>query len=116
MKSKTILCDIDGTLLSGISRPSYVYENDQRVLSGVVEKIDEWIGKDHLIILTTARPETMRELTKTQLQKAGITYHQLVMGLRHGPRVVINDRSMSGEDRAIAINLDRNEGFDGIEL
>lgn len=63
---KTIFCDIDGTLLSHQGTLSCISE-EQKVLPGVHEKFDEWSFKNYTIILTTARPESMREMTIKQL-------------------------------------------------
>jgi len=51
--------------------------------------------------------------TKQELEKAGIKYHQIVMGIGRGTRYVINDRDPEepNVDRAVGINLNRNEGL-----
>jgi len=45
-----------------------------------------------MIVLVTARPETYREETMKQLVKAGVCFHQLVMGVTNGMRVLIDDK------------------------
>ena len=65
-----------------------------------------------MIILTTARPEDMREHTIMELQKNNVPYDRLIMGIERGPRYLINDLSPNEPgDRAIALNLKRNEGI-----
>ena len=65
-----------------------------------------------MIILTTARPENMRDLTIQELFKNNIPYTRLIMGIERGPRYLINDLSPNEPgERAIAINLIRDEGI-----
>lgn len=113
---KTIFCDIDGTLLTKIGTISDSVlaektETQQKSLPGVLDKLNEWEGKGYCIVLTTARPESLRKFTEKQLLKRGIFYHQLVMGITPGIRVLINDKSSNGEEKAKAINVNRNEGL-----
>lgn len=66
----------------------------------------------HMIVLTTARPKSLREYTILELTKNGIPYHQLVMGIERGPRFLINDMDPNKPgERAIAINLQRDGGI-----
>jgi mannose-6-phosphate isomerase len=116
MKPKTIFCDIDGTL---IYHSGNILENlsTQPTLSNVSETIRQWDRLNYTIILTTGRKESIRSLTEKQLQAAGIVYHQLIMNLPNGPRVVINDKKENGmENTAYAINVIRNEGLDNVDL
>ena len=118
-KSKTIFCDLDGTLTKHpgdstlIQNPEYELE----VLPGVKEflhKID--VNRYHLVI-TTGRKVSAREATVKQLQRAGILYDQLIMGFGGGDRILINDRKMgSDRDTASAINVTRNGGVLDIEI
>lgn len=112
---KTIFCDIDGTILAHAGTLSKIGEN-QEVLPGVVDKFDEWQRKSYRLIITTARPESMRELTEIQLENAGIAYHQLVMDLPTGPRYVINDSYNNGDIRAFGIPVIRDEGLTNVNI
>ena len=109
----TIFCDLDGTLVkhnepAEIQSPDLVLE----VLPGVLEKFREWDGKGYRIIITTGRKESARESTIKQLQRAGITYDQLIMGFGGGDSILINDRKPNSDrDTAYAINLERNKGL-----
>lgn len=113
---KTILCDIDGTLLFHKKNLTAMVREKPIILKGVVEKLLEWREKDYYIILTTARPEGCRNETIKQLAEVGIFYDQLVMGLTVGPRVVINDRKPNGLETAVAVSLERNEGISEVEI
>ena len=111
-KSKTIFCDLDGTLVKH-SNP-VVASNPQHkmeVLSGTHDKLREWDSKGYHIIITTGRKNSLRKTTEEQLKSAGIFYDQLIMGVGGGDRVVINDRKPNSKrDTAYAVNLNRNEG------
>jgi len=87
------------------------------VLPGVREKMNEWYGAGHYIVLTTARPENLREITKLQMENAGIRYHQLVMGIGREERILINNNSKGEPDnhRALAVPVARDNGFANLE-
>jgi hypothetical protein len=114
-KKNTIFCDIDGTLFKYRKFESYK-TSEAEVLEGVVEKINEWIENGHMIILTTARPEELREHTIYELNKNNIQYDRLIMGIERGPRFLINDMdpNKTGE-RAMGINLLRDRGLGSID-
>ena len=117
-KSKTIFCDLDGTLVKHsnpvlASNPYHKLE----VLSGTHDKLREWDSKGYHIIITTGRKNSLRSATEKQLKNAGIFYDQLVMGFGGAVRYIINDRKPDDkEDTTFAINLKRNEGVKNIEI
>ena len=112
---KTYLIDVDGSILEHIED----FENITRyktlpALPGAKEKTVKWHCEGHMIILTTARPESLREITKEQLHNAGIVYDMLIMGIGSGPRILINDYVK--EHKAFAYNILRNkEGIINID-
>ena len=109
---KTIFSDIDGTLIEQV-RFEELNPNVVNVLPGVSEKFNEWYEEGHYIVLTTARPEHLREVTVNQMANAGIRYHQLVMGIGREERILINNNS-KGEpnaQRAMAVAVGRDAGF-----
>ncbi len=109
---KTIFSDIDGTLIEQV-RFEELNPNVVNVLPGVLEKFNEWYEEGHYIVLTTARPENLREVTRLQMENAGIRYHQLVMGIGREERILINNNS-KGEPtkaRAMAVAVGRDAGF-----
>ena len=116
-RPKTIICDIDGTLVRHydphtVSKSTYKME----LLEGTIEKLLEWERKGYNIILLTGRKESMRKVTEQQLSIAGVFYDQLIMGVGGGPRYLINDYKPSGEEAAFAINIKRNKGIGGIKI
>ena len=117
-RPKTIICDIDGTLIVH-TNPCGIARNKANVtlLEGTEEKLREWDRKGYNIILLTGRKESLRKVTEEQLARVGIFYDQLVMGVGGGKRYLINDRKPNGtEDYAIAINIERDKGIKNIEL
>jgi FMN phosphatase YigB (HAD superfamily) len=111
---KTIFCDIDGTLLTFVPTLEEMETNAHiDPLPGAAEKTKQWYKEGHLIILTTARPESVRSITQRQLANAGIFYHHIVFNLTNGPRVVINDILEYDPPKALAFNVIRNK--DGIK-
>lgn len=109
---KTIFSDIDGTLIEQV-RFEELNPNVVNVLSGVKDKMDEWYEMGHYIVLTTARPEYLREITVQQMANAGIRYHQLVMGIGREERILINNNNGGdpNRDRALSVAVKRDEGF-----
>tara|TARA_B100000214_G_scaffold222844_1_gene162133 strand:- start:881 stop:1240 length:360 start_codon:yes stop_codon:yes gene_type:complete len=116
MKKKTIFCDIDGTIFK-YRRFETFRTSPVEILPGVKEKMVAWSEAGHMIILTTARPEWMRDHTIDELTLNSIPFDQLIMGIRMGDRHLINDNNprVPG-DRAFAHSLTRDEGFENLEL
>jgi|TARA_R110000744_G_scaffold87480_6_gene170769 hypothetical protein len=108
---KTIICDIDGTLLNYLHDKPLVYR-DHVALPGAVEKMRSWEAKGHRIIIITGRRESERAKTVVELEQARIPYDMLLMGFADTGRVLINDVGSKGNCKAHAVSLPRDEGFD----
>ncbi len=116
-RPKTIICDIDGTLVKHrIPALNTSEEVDLELLPGTIEKLSEWDAKGYNVILITGRRESMRATTEKQLSKLGIFYDKLIMGIGGGDRILINDNKPNGRETAFAINLERNKGINDIIL
>jgi len=87
----------------------------QRLLPDVFHKFLDWHRQGFRIILTTGRPEFLREDTERQLKELGIFYNQLVMDCGPGPRVLIND-TPNDTPKAYAVNLERDSGLEGVDI
>lgn len=109
---KTIFSDIDGTLIRQVPFED-LNPNIVDVLPGVVDKFNEWYQAGHHIVLTTARPWDLELVTKQQMEKAGIKYHQILMGIGREERILINNNSKGEPDRARALSVavKRDGGF-----
>ena len=116
-KKYTFLIDIDGTLLY---LPKHVpYDaSDTQILPGSIEKLKEWKGKGHRIILITGRETARRENLVKQLSDLQIPYDELITGTHSGTRILINDKKpyCPFHKMAIAVQLERNKGIQDIEI
>lgn len=115
-KFKTVFCDIDGTIFE------YRQFNDYsavpaKLTPGTLIRLQEWTDQGHMIILTTARPESLREHTEEELRQHEVPWDKLVMGIERGPRYLINDESPSDpRPRANGICLQRDQGLWDVSL
>jgi len=110
-KRNTYFVDIDGTIF--VYRKFETYKTSE---AQVIRKSKAFLQKvrdeGHMIILTTARPEDLREHTEYELAKNNIPYDRLIMGIERGPRYLINDMDPNKPgERAIAINVIRDGGI-----
>jgi len=116
-KNPTFFVDIDGTII----RYRKFSELSTSVLTPVQDMID-YINKSYdegtHVVITTARPLQFELFTKQELEKLGVKYHQIVMGIGRGTRVVFNDidPEMPELPRAWGINLTRDRGLQDINI
>ena len=116
MKKDTYFCDIDGTIFLYRKFETYT-SSEATVIPSTKRFLQQKRDEGHMIILTTARPEDLREHTLLELHKNNIPYHRLIMGIERGPRYIINDMDPNKPgDRAIGINLTRDKGITNREL
>ena len=88
---KTIICDIDGTLLDYLHDKPSDERGEHVALPGAVEKMQQWEVMGCRIIIITGRRESERKRTVAELEKARIPYDVLLMGYADSGRVLIND-------------------------
>jgi len=117
----TVFSDIDGTIWKHEYDVRHSMNGTQRLLPGVFDRFLEWHRQGFKIILTTGRPDSLREETERQLRELGVFYNQLVMDCGPGPRVLINDMEATSEDikfkaKAQAVNLIRDSGMENLEI
>ena len=110
-KKNTYFVDIDGTIFKYRKFETYQTTEAKVIIDSKVF-LQQVRDQGHMIVLTTARPESLREHTKHELSLNNIPYDKLIMGIERGPRYVINDLDPNypGE-RAIAINIKRDSGM-----
>ena len=108
---KCLFVDIDGTLITNSSHHFPPYTGSGEPIEDNIDLLAELHEQGRAkIILTTSRPERLRQLTIQELQTKGIPFDQLVMGLPHCQRIVINDFARSNPyPSCSAINIPRNE-------
>jgi haloacid dehalogenase-like hydrolase len=109
-KRPTVFLDLDGTLVF------HNYEtgiNQDKLLPGTLEALAALRSENYYIVLTTGRTEQqclsfLNEMEKTH----GFKFDRLVFDLPTGIRVLVNDRETDSlQDKAIAINVTRNQGW-----
>ena len=109
-KKNTYFFDIDGTIVKYRD-----FEDFDTIpvepIPDVVEFINQEYAKGHFIVLTTARPITMKQFTMAEMRSIGLKYNYLLLGIGRGPRFLINDKSRSGERKAFSLNLERDGGL-----
>ena len=110
-KKNTYFCDIDGTIFKYRKFETYT-TTEVEPIKATVDQLNEWYDEGHMVVLTTARPEELREHTIEELELSNVPYDKLIMGIERGPRYIINDMDPNKPgERAIAINLKRDEGI-----
>ena len=91
---KTIICDIDGTLVKYTGEGHLgIVNKDHELLPGVYDRMRKWEAQGHRIILITGRRESVRERTESELRRLGIPFDILLMGYADSGRILINDLS-----------------------
>ena len=112
IKYPTYFVDIDGTL---VVYRKFIEINEVPLtpIQSVIDKVNNEYDNGAHVVITTARHPEYELFTKQELEKIGVKYHQLIMGIGRGTRYVINDRDPKEPniDRAVGINLNRNEGL-----
>ena len=88
---KTIICDIDGTLLDYQHDiiPHAGHTRDHTALPGVVKRMRQWEVEGCRIVIITGRRESERVRTEKDLRYHNIPYDMLIMDL------LILDESLS---------------------
>ena len=114
---KTVFCDLDGCVFKHHGDISAIMNNPCELLPGARDVFKDWGHKGYTIVLTTGRPESLRDLTNQQIRDAGLCYNHLIMDLPRGPRVVINDiKPERGTKTAACVNIDRNKGMENVDI
>jgi hypothetical protein len=106
----TLFVDLDGVL---VRNSAEYFEPMWGQTDGIAENIRIinrlYDGGKVQIIITTSRKEGFRDATLKQLERVGMRYHQIIFGLNHGRRIVINDYARSNPYKSCdAVNIARN--------
>lgn len=101
----TWIFDIDGTL---VKHNGYLTDEGDTLLDGVAEFLASIPEKD-MIILLTARPSSVRDITEKFLAEKNIRYDHIIFDAPVGERIVINDNKPSGLVMAYAVERNRDK-------
>lgn len=116
-KHKTIFCDVDGTVFKYRK-----FEDTEVVKAEPIQSTIDYLKKmkddGDMIIMTTARPDSMYLYTYKELKSFNIPFDKIITGINRGERILINDLSPKDESkpRAVAINLKRDKGFENEDI
>lgn len=109
-KYKTYFIDIDGVLFKNASKH---FDPEWGKSDPITENIqvikDLYNSNTCEIILTTSRSKDYSAATLSQLEEYEIKYHNIIFGLQHNKRIIINDFSNTNKyPSCSAINIERN--------
>ena len=119
MKRIAVHVDLDGTVFKQYDEDfTDMLKRTPEILPGVRKLFNELSREDHLIILTTARAESSRQRTEEQLREVGLFWHKILFDYPNAPRGIINDIHPKDPNtmRAFAINVNRNEGVEKVDI
>ncbi|MFA0194112.1 hypothetical protein AB4454_05200 [Vibrio artabrorum] len=108
-KHITIFCDVDGVLLNNGSK----FKDDGWKTSAIEKNVEKLLtlqkgGFLHLV-LTSSRPESEIEYTVNELKRVGLSVDNVLFGLPHTRRYLINDFSPTNPyPSAVSINIERD--------
>ena len=95
---KLIAVDLDGTLTEGDCWTAHECLTAEPRCD-IIKKVRDLYYDRNVIIIYTARPETMRNETEYWLRKNGVKYHALVMGNnKMGADIYVDDRAIRPEE------------------
>jgi len=116
-KHPTYFVDIDGTIVK-YRKFSELSTSILTPIQDVIDFINKSYDEGCHIVITTARPNNFELFTKQELEKLGVKYHQMIMGIGRGTRIVLNDKDPQAPEipRAWGINFIRDQGFKDIEI
>lgn len=106
----TLFTDLDGVLIENSGQYFEPLWGQTGGIKDNIEIVNKLYDTGNVkIIITTARREEFRDITMEQLKREGIKYHQIIFGLFHSKRIVINDYSRTNPFKSCdAINVKRN--------
>lgn len=111
LRPTTRIVDVDGVIVEHLGQGSSLQwkTSAMKLLPSATECFDSWEKRGDHIVLMTARPECCRADLENWLRNRGVFWHQLVMGVASGSRVLYNDAHP--EYATLAVTLPRNEGL-----
>ena len=106
--------DIDGVIFKhdkgSFSETGEFHENPVRVKENI-DFINHLYNSGSYIVLFSSRPESVFSKTTSDLKKAKVSYHKLILGATSGTRYLVNDIKPSNQsvNTAVAINTQRDK-------
>jgi len=110
-KHKTLFIDFDGTIVENIGRYGHKnwFTRNDTVIESNIKVINKLYKEGAQIIITTSRDISEKEYIKNFLLSFGLIPFEIICGLNHSERVIINDYfDTNPYPTASAINIERN--------
>ncbi|MBZ7939778.1 hypothetical protein H2277_08365, partial [Campylobacter sp. W0014] len=106
----TLFVDIDGTLVHSSSEFFSPMWGETLKIKENVDILNRLYDTGRInIVLTTSRSLSYERVTKDQLKREGIKYHQIIFGLYHAKRIIINDYASTNPYKSCdCVNLKRD--------
>lgn len=102
----TYFCDIDGTIVK--SKFDYT-DSPEPIVNNVNFLIGE-LNRGCKIVFVTSRPHKYQYLTRQMLDDLGFKNCQLITGIHHSKRILVNDFARTNPyPTAIAVNIPRDQ-------
>lgn len=103
----TLFVDVDGIIFKNSDQYFFPTWGTQSTLEENVACLQALRRKGRTqIILTTSRPEILRQATETHLRLRNVPYDQLLMGMLNAQRIVVNDYAKTASfPSARAVNV-----------
>lgn len=107
---KTLFVDVDGTLVKNSGQYFVPTWGTTAPLTKNVDHLNKLHATGRVrIILVTSRLEKFRDATVKQLEQYGVQYDQILFGMLHASRVVVNDYAPTNPyPSAECVNIPRN--------
>lgn len=107
----TLFVDLDGTIAKTSAYFFPPYWGSTQAVPGAVEALNTLHASGRVqVIVTTSRAPAARKATEAQLKRIGLRYDQVLYGLQHSKRVVINDYAPTNPyPSAAAVNIQRDQ-------
>ncbi len=106
----TLFIDLDGVLVENSAEYFQPFWGETGAIAPNVDAINRLYEAGYAeIVLTTSRSHEAEQITREQLARLGVKYNQILFGLLHARRILVNDYSPSNPYRSCdAINIQRN--------
>ncbi|NWN92709.1 hypothetical protein HLV39_14525 [Marinobacter adhaerens] len=106
----TLFVDLDGTLVKNSGQYSSPCWGETDGIKQNIKALQDLHKSGKVqIIITTSRKESFRDVTISQMERLNIPYDDIIFGLVHGRRIVINDYARTNPFKSCdAINIKRN--------
>lgn len=102
----TYFCDIDGTIV----KSKTIYDDQYEPIEQNVKTLLKELHRGCKIVFCTARPSQYEGVTRSMLDNLGFVGCDLIVGIHHSRRVLINDYARTNPfPSAVAINIKRDD-------